>query len=127
MAQDLAKIFLENKMELPKDIDEIINPTDNDTKLYNLLQHEFWEDNSIPVYDKSTPLFSDPDDPNWFDISLDPDDPDSFLNFFWQDKDLAKIVVQTNKYIDKKNKLKTKYHLKKKRQLKKKGINDKKN
>ena len=125
MAQDLAKIYLEHNWQLPKDVDEILNPSDLDTKLYNLLQHEFWEENSIPVYDKSTPHFSDPDDPNWFDISLDPDDPDSFLIFFWLDKDLAKILLQTNRYIDKKNKLKTKYQLKIKSQLKKKGKNKK--
>ena len=82
MAKALAKIYIDNKMDPPKHLDEIINPKDNDAKLCNLLQHEFWEDNSIPVYNKSTPLFSDPDDPNWHDISLDPDTPYSFLIFF---------------------------------------------
>ena len=46
------------------------------------------------MHDKDTSHF--PDKP------LDPDDPDSFLNFFWQDEDLEKIVIETNKYIDKK-------------------------
>ena len=91
MAHELAEIFKKNGVPLPKDVDEIINPADLDTKLHNLLQHEFWEENSIPVYDKSTPHFSDPDDPNWFDISLDPDDPDSFLNFFGKIKILQKL------------------------------------
>ena len=71
-----------------RNVDEIINPKDNDTKLYNLLQHEFWEDNSIPVYYN---------DPHWHDISLNPDEPESYVNYFWQDEDLLKIVRETNK------------------------------
>ena len=51
------------------------------------------------MYEKDTSHFPDnlPDK-----LTLDPDDPDSFLNFFWQDEDLEKIVKETNKYIDKK-------------------------
>ena len=118
MAKAIAKIYLDRKMSPPEDVYEILNPKDIDSKLHNLLQHEFWGENSIPVYDN---------DPHWHDISLNPDEPESYVNYFWQDEDLLKIVRETNKYIDKKNKLKTKYHPNKKRQLKKKGINDKKN
>ena len=99
MAQKLAKIYIDNKIDLPPDIDEIVNPKDIDRKVYNLLQHAFWRENSVPVYDN---------DPHWHHISLNPDEPESFVNYFWQDEDLLKIVRETNKYIDKKNQLKKK-------------------
>ena len=36
------------------------------------------------------------------ELELDPDEPEFFFNFFWQDEDLKKIVYETNRYIDKK-------------------------
>merc|ERR1712121_453310 len=110
-AKVITKIYLDKKMDPSKDVDEILNPKDIDSKLYDILQHEFWGDNSIPVYDN---------DPNWHDISMNPDEPESFVNYFWQDEDLLKIVVETNKYIDKKNPLKNKYHPNKKKTTKEK-------
>ena len=98
MAQDLAEFCKFHGIPLPTDVDEVLNPSDLDAKLINLLQHKYWKENSIPVYDKDTSHF--PDKP------LDPDDPDSFFNFFWQDEDLEKIVQETNKYINKKKKRK---------------------
>ena len=59
MAKAIAKIYLDKKWDPPEYLDEILNPKDIDSKLYNILQHEFWGDNSIPVYDN---------DPNWHDI-----------------------------------------------------------
>ena len=90
-AMKLAKAYADLQLKLPADIDAIVNPKDINKKLYNLLQHEFWTENSIPVYQN---------DPDWQDISMNPDKPESFVNYFWQDKDLLKIVSETNKYID---------------------------
>ena len=108
----LAKVYIEEKRDLPPNIDEIVHPKDINQKLFNLLQHEFWKGNSIPVYQN---------DSEWQDISMNPDEPESFVNYFWQDKDLLTIVSESNKYINKKNQLKNKYHPNKKRQLRKKA------
>ena len=112
MAQQIAKIYMSNKQPIPQIYNEIINPKDINKKIFNLLQHEFWRDNTIPTYQN---------DPDCQELSLDPDKPESFVNYFWLDKDLKEIVRQSNKYIDKKNKLKNKYHPNKRRQLRKKA------
>merc|ERR1711867_393436 len=112
VAMKLANVYIEGKLDVPPDIDEIVHPKDINQKLFNLLQHEFWTETSVPMYENE-----------WQDISMNPDEPESFVNYFWQDKDLLKIVRESNKYIDKKNQLKNKYHPNKKRQLKKKATN----
>ena len=111
-AMKLAKAYTDLQLDLPADLDAIVNPKDINKKLYNLLQHEFWTENSIPVYQN---------DPDWQDISMNPDKPESFVNYFWQDKDLLTIVSESNKYIDKKNQLKNKYHPNKKKTTKEKS------
>ena len=65
----------------------------------NAINHVNWKDNTIPVYDMHKSHFPEE---LYDELELDPDEPDSFFNFFWQDEDLAKIVIETNKYIDKK-------------------------
>ena len=80
---------------IPDDINEAVNPKDLNTKLNNALKHQFWKNNSIPVYDKDKSHLSS-------DIDLGPSEPDSFLNFFWLDEDLELIVKESNKYSSKK-------------------------
>ena len=98
-AQQLAEFCKRSKMAVPPTVKEILNSAGMNEILTNALQHDNWKDNSIPVYEKDKSHFPDylPDK-----LDLDPDDPDSFFNFFWQDEDLEKIVKETNKYIDKK-------------------------
>ena len=112
MAQKIAQVFLDEGHPVPKLYNDIINPTDINKKLYNLLQHEFWKDNTIPEYYENNP-----DGPG---LSLDPDKPEEFVNHFWPDIDLMPIVRNSNKYIDKKNRLKNRYSPNRRRQLRKK-------
>merc|ERR1711867_63430 len=79
VAMKLANVYIEGKLDVPPDIDEIVHPKDINQKLFNLLQHEFWKQNSIPVYQN---------DPEWQEISMNPDKPESLVNYFCQDKDL---------------------------------------
>ena len=51
---------------------------------------------------------------------MDPDKPEEFVNHFWPDIDLMPIVKNSNKYIDKKNRLKNRYSPNRRRQLRKK-------
>ena len=73
MAQDLAEVYKIHGIPLPIDVDEVLNPSDLDAKLINLLQHKYWKENSIPVYEKYQSHFPNdlPDK-----LTLDPDDPD---------------------------------------------------
>ena len=95
-AQDLAAIFKKHGKPIPDNINEVVNPKDLDARLNIALQHAYWKQNSVPVYDKDTSHFPS-------EILMDPSDPDSFFNFFWLDEDLELIVKESNKYISTKN------------------------
>ena len=97
----MAEFCKSAKIAVPPVVNEVLNSAGLDEILTNALQHDNWKDNSIPVYEKDQSHFPD-DLPDSDKLNLDPDDPDSFFNFFWQDEDLEKIVKETNKYIDKK-------------------------
>ena len=51
VAMKLAKVYIEEKIDLPPDIDEIVHPKDINQKLFNLLQHEFWKENSVSMFE----------------------------------------------------------------------------
>ena len=68
-----------NILHVPPSVKRILNTTSVNELLTNALKHDNWKDNSIPVYEKDQSHFPDdlPDK-----LTLDPDDPDSFFNFF---------------------------------------------
>ena len=45
MAQDLAEVFKSHGLPIPIEVDEVLNPSDLDAKLHNLLQHRYWKEN----------------------------------------------------------------------------------
>ena len=64
-----------------------------------LLQHAFWQNTTIPLYDvNESHLPSD----------VNPEDPSDWFDFFWPDSILEYIVNESNIYIQKKNKNKNK-------------------
>ena len=96
MAQDLAEFCKPHNIPIPTDVDEVLNPSNLDAKLINLLQQKYRKENSIPVYDKDTSHFSDK--------LLDPDDPDSFLTIFGKMKILRKLYKKQINILIKKSK-----------------------
>ena len=83
----------------PPCVIQTLSTTNKDDLLTNDLSHDKWNDNTIPVYDINKSHFTDA---LYIEFNLDPDEPESFFNFFWPDEDINKIVTETNKYIDKK-------------------------
>ena len=74
-------------------------PQDQDTVFNELLQHAFWQSTTTPLYDvNESHLPSD----------VNPEDPSDWFDFFWPDSILEYIVIESNKYIQKKNKKKNK-------------------
>ena len=89
-----------NKFEtLPPCVTQVLNATNKNDLLNNDLSHDKWNDNTIPVYDINKSHFTDE---LYIELELDPDEPESFFNFFWPDGHIEKLVKETNKYIDKK-------------------------
>ena len=98
--QLLCTLCMSNNFEnLPPCVSDTLNATSENNLLYNALSHNKWKDNTIPVYDIIQSHFTAE---LYDELELDPDEPETFFNFFWQDEDLKKIVYEIHSYIDKK-------------------------
>ena len=78
---------------------QTLSATNKDDLLTNDLSHAKWNDNTIPVYDINRSYFTAE---LYIEYNLDPEEPESFFNFFWPDHHIEHIVKETNEYIDKK-------------------------
>ena len=96
-AKKIVDLFKKIKQKVPDEILKLANTAiDPDIQFNELLNHDLWKNTSIPEYDFNHSHMPD-------DAPVDPEDPSSWLNFFWIDDDLDYFVKETNIYIEFKN------------------------
>ena len=74
---------IKNKGIYPPIVLEAMEHTNKNTLLTNDLNNAKWNDNTIPVFDINKSYFSAE---LYTENNLDPEAPESFINFFWPDE-----------------------------------------
>ena len=77
----------------PPNIIKIAKSTPPDTHFNKLLQHTFWHNHPIPLYDVNQSLLHSGENP---------ENPNDWFDFFWPVSVLEHIVKETNIHITKK-------------------------
>ena len=96
-AKTIVELYRQMNWTVPDDVFELANSSiDLDTQFNDMLKHDLWKDTSIPEYDVYHSHMPD-------GAPVDPEDPSSWFNFFWQDEDMDYFVQETNLYIECKN------------------------